>query len=203
MNPPRSFPGASDAGPPLPVGGVRLALPHAEPEPPGLEKRAAVALVLGPRDELLFIRRAEREGDPWSGDMAFPGGRMEPQDASIRHTAMRETHEEVGLELSDAHFLGALPPLRSPVRLPTAAFGVFPFVFRVQVWPGDFRTSDEVAALHRFALERLLSDEGRGTFRYDRNGYDVELPRLDLDGVRIWGLTLRMLDALLERVRGG
>lgn len=180
-----------------------LRLPAEEPEPPGLEKRAAVALVVGPDDELLFIRRAERPGDPWSGDMAFPGGRMEALDASLRHTAMRETHEEVGIDLSGASYVGALPPLRSPVRLPTAAFGVFPFVFRASAWPEAFRTSEEVAALHRFPMERLLSGDGRGSFRYDRNGYDLDLPCLDLDGVRIWGLTLRMLDALLDRVRGG
>jgi 8-oxo-dGTP pyrophosphatase MutT (NUDIX family) len=178
-----------------------LALPTEEPEPPGLEKRAAVALIVGPHDELLFIRRAERAGDPWSGDMAFPGGRAEPHDPSVRATAVRETMEEIGLDLHGAAYLGALPPLRSPTRLPSANFGVFPFVFRVEAWPCAFTLSGEVAAVHRFTLERLIVGEGRGTFRYDRNGYDLELPHVDLDGVRVWGLTLRMVDALVERVR--
>ncbi|MDP5071772.1 MAG: NUDIX domain-containing protein, partial [Congregibacter sp.] len=68
----------------------------------GIMKRAAVALVLQLRDGelgVLMIRRAEREGDPWSGQMAFPGGRMDKTDANGYAVAVRETHEEVGLLL--------------------------------------------------------------------------------------------------------
>jgi hypothetical protein len=97
-------------------------------------------------------------------------------------------------------FLGALPPLQTPVRLPIGNFGVFPFVWRVDAWPGQFVTSDEVAAVHRYAFDRLASGEGRSTFRYVGHGRDVELPCVDLDGARIWGLTLRMVDTLLERL---
>jgi len=65
--------------------------------------RAAVALVFcAPPDaepELLFIERARREGDPWSGHMAFPGGRRDAKDTDIAATAARETLEEVGLAL--------------------------------------------------------------------------------------------------------
>src|SRR5262245_41364530 len=65
--------------------------------------RAAVALVFcappGAEPELLFIERARREGDPWSGHMAFPGGRRDPKDTDLAATAARETHEEVGLGL--------------------------------------------------------------------------------------------------------
>ena len=73
--------------------------------------RAAVAMVLraataGP--EVLFIERARREGDPWSGHMAFPGGRLDPVDASTRAAAERETLEEVGLSLDDALHIGRL-----------------------------------------------------------------------------------------------
>ena len=65
-------------------------------------REAAVAAILRPGDhtEALFILRASREGDPWSGQMAFPGGHKDPEDISIRHTAERETWEEIGLDLS-------------------------------------------------------------------------------------------------------
>ena len=74
-------------------------------------REAAVAAILRPGDhtEALFILRASREGDPWSGQMAFPGGHKDPEDISIRHTAERETWEEIGLDLSrHARHLGGV-----------------------------------------------------------------------------------------------
>ena len=72
---------------------------------------AAVAMVLreGPQGvEALFIERARRDGDPWSGQMAFPGGRWETVDGSLRETAARETFEELSVDLSDSPYLGYL-----------------------------------------------------------------------------------------------
>ncbi|NCO50914.1 MAG: NUDIX domain-containing protein, partial [Deltaproteobacteria bacterium] len=57
-------------------------------------------------EELLFIRRAERENDPWSGDIAFPGGGIEAQDIDCRAAAERETREEIGLSLTQKEYLG-------------------------------------------------------------------------------------------------
>ena len=73
--------------------------------------RAAVAMILRERDarsEVLFIERAKKDSDPWSGHMELPGGRVDPGDTGTRHTAGRETHEEVGVSLA------AGPPLRRP-----------------------------------------------------------------------------------------
>jgi len=178
----------------------RLNLPAAFPDPEAVARRAAVAVVIGPEDELLFIRRAEREGDPWSGDMAFPGGREEPHDPSPRATAERETFEEVGLDLAGARFLGALPPMTTPLRLPTKSFGIHPYVFRLDAWPA-LRTSEEVAAIHRFGLHRMLAGEGRGEFTWRGHGVERVLPCVRLDGTFVWGLTLRVVDDLLERLR--
>ena len=94
------------------------------------ERCAAVSVLLadGPRGvELLLIRRAIRPSDPWSGHMALPGGHQEAQDASLLETAVRETREEIGLDLSrDAELLGALDDVApvAPVRIL-----VRPFVF--------------------------------------------------------------------------
>jgi 8-oxo-dGTP pyrophosphatase MutT (NUDIX family) len=78
------------------------------------KRQAAVAMVLraaseGP--EVLFIERARHESDPWSGHMAFPGGRVDPGDPDPRAAAERETFEEVGLEIHGARYLGRLPDL--------------------------------------------------------------------------------------------
>jgi 8-oxo-dGTP pyrophosphatase MutT (NUDIX family) len=77
---------------------------------------AAVAVVLREADggpEVLFIERARRAGDPWSGHMAFPGGRIDPEDAHARGAAERETREEVGVDLAGAEPLGRLDDLRA------------------------------------------------------------------------------------------
>src|SRR5690606_14765846 len=105
--------------------------PFEADEPP----RAAVAAILreterGP--EVLFIRRAENERDPWSGHMAFPGGRLEPNDPSLVHTAVRETAEEVGLDL-DAH--GELLARLDDVPTHTTSLVVRPFVWAVRETP--------------------------------------------------------------------
>ena len=77
--------------------------------------RAAVAVVLRAgedrRPEVLFIKRAQHPGDPWSGHMAFPGGRIDLTDATIQSAAERETLEEVGLSLDAAESLGRLDDL--------------------------------------------------------------------------------------------
>ncbi|MEW5916470.1 MAG: CoA pyrophosphatase, partial [Gemmatimonadota bacterium] len=86
-------------------------------ETDGAPRRAAVALVFRSSDvgeaELLVIRRAEHQGDPWSGQMGLPGGRQEPNDTSLEHTAVRETFEETGIDLStDGFVIGPLDELR-------------------------------------------------------------------------------------------
>ncbi len=163
-------------------------------------RRAAVAAVLSPDADLLFIRRADRDGDPWSGHMAFPGGRVDPVDASVRAAAERETLEEVGLDLSRAgRFLGPLDELVTPVRTGPAAMVITPFVYRL-AGPVSLHLNHEVAAVHWFSLRRLAGGQGRGSFQLDWKGQTWTMPCIDLDGVRIWGLTLRMLDDLVERL---
>jgi 8-oxo-dGTP pyrophosphatase MutT (NUDIX family) len=78
-------------------------------------KQASVALVLRQQRgvlEMLFIERAKRSGDPWSGQMAFPGGRREAHDPDIRVAAERETLEELDLVLADAGVLGRIDDLQ-------------------------------------------------------------------------------------------
>ncbi|MCB9781011.1 MAG: CoA pyrophosphatase [Alphaproteobacteria bacterium] len=164
-------------------------------------RRAAVAAVLCPEGRLLFIKRSEREGDPWSGHMAFPGGRVDPTDASVQAAAVRETWEEVGLDLArHGRLVGRLDDQRSPQRRGPMSLVISPFVYRLDAEPPALAPNHEVADVHWFSLQRLASDEGRGTFEMDWRGQTWVMPRIDLDGVRVWGLTLRMVEDLLERV---
>lgn len=180
----------------------RLRLPTGTPSLPEGRREAAVAAVFGPDDHLCLIRRAEHEGDPWSGHMAFPGGRREPDDADLLATAIREVHEELGLDLAPTQCLGALSPQVSPrIGLDSRRHLVIvPYVFRVERW-GEFRLSAEVGSVHLLHAPRLLGGEGRDQFRYQGHGYDLDLPCVTFEGTFIWGMTLRMLDELAERLR--
>jgi len=162
--------------------------------------RAAVALVL--RDggagkiELLFIRRAEHEKDPWSGHMGFPGGRAEPGDESLEATAVRETREETELDLARSGVrIGALDEVKALARGRPVDLAIAPFVFRLRERLDGF-PSHEVVSLHWLSLERLLAPETRSTMRYPHEDSLLELPCLRVEGLVIWGLTYRMFDNL-------
>lgn len=178
------------------LGRVPKARPTVEPS----AGRAAVALVFRPGPDLLFIRRSEREGDPWSGHMAFPGGRVDAVDADDRATAERETWEEVGLDLArHGRLLGALDPLVTPRAASRRQLVVCPFVYALSADP-LLRVNDEVAAVHWFSFDRLLAGEGRTTRTWTWMEQSMVLPSVHLDGIEVWGLTLRMLDDLIDIV---
>jgi 8-oxo-dGTP pyrophosphatase MutT (NUDIX family) len=164
--------------------------------------RAAVALVFregaAGRLELLFIRRAEHEKDPWSGHVGFPGGRAEPGDPGLEATAVRETFEETGLDLArDGEGLGALDEVKALARGRPVDLVISPFVFRLRERL-DGAPSHEVVSLHWLPLERLLATEARSTLPYTHEGAVLELPCLRIDGLVIWGLTYRMFENLRE-----
>ena len=181
-------------------GLVRALSAHSPLRVPGDTPRAAVALVLRERAEagleLLFIRRAEHEKDPWSGQMGFPGGRREPRDADLAATAVRETREETGLDLAGAgERLGALDEVVALARGRPVDLVIAPFVFRLRRRL-DGAPSHEVVSLHWLPLERLLAPATRSTLQYQHEGTVLELPCLRIDGLVIWGLTHRMFESL-------
>ena len=186
---------------------VRRAVGSRPPVPvaPPLPSRAAVALVLRDGDsgiELLFIRRAEQPLDPWSGQMAFPGGRAEPGDADLVATAVRETREEIGVDLAlAAEPLGALDEVRAMARMRPMDLSILPLVYRLAA-PGATRLSGEVRSVHWLPLAALLGAELRSTMEYVHDGAPVQFPCVRVDDVVIWGLTFRMLIALGERLLG-
>jgi len=177
---------------------IRAALAAREPVrvPDAVSSRAAVALILrgGPAGlDVLFIRRAEDPRDPWSGQMAFPGGRSEPGDADLLVTAMRETAEEIGLDLHrEAEYLGCLDEVRAMARLRPMDLAITPFVFYAPR-DSDMTPSQEVTSIHWLPLESLLSPEARSSFEYRHEGGVLSFPSLRVQDVVIWGLTYRML----------
>jgi 8-oxo-dGTP pyrophosphatase MutT (NUDIX family) len=166
-------------------------------------RQAAVALILREREagpEVLFIERAQREGDPWSGHMAFPGGRLEPQDPHIRATAERETAEEIGLSLADAEHLGHLgdvlgnPRVQTDLVISAHAYEVPPEV------PPLTLEQAEVADALWFPVAQLHDPERHVHFstpplrRARFPGIEVGVPERQV----VWGLTYRFLDIFFE-----
>lgn len=163
----------------------------------GTAHAAAVALVLrtgtqGP--EALFIRRAEHPQDPWSGHIGLPGGRAEGHDAGLLHTAIRETEEEIGLSLdSDQHLLGALDETRASARTRSIDMKIAPFVFATESAPDQLILSDEVAATHWIPLSDLFDSIHTASIAVPLGEQTFRFPAIELQGLTIWGLTLRML----------
>ena len=165
--------------------------------------RAAVALILREDRgglEILLIRRADHPLDPWSGQMAFPGGRAEPGDVSLAATAVRETLEETGIDLArEAEFLGPLDEVQAMARLRPVDLAIAPFVYRLH-GPGQATLSDEVRSVHWLPLDLLLRPECRSTLDYAHLDAVLRFPCLRVQELEIWGLTYRMFVGLAERL---
>lgn len=168
-------------------------------------KRAAVALILQLREGelgVLMIRRAEREGDPWSGQMAFPGGRMEPDDRNGLETARRETVEEIGLHLgAQEPCIGRLTELNATRRRFRRGLIITPYVFHLKRGV-NFHPNYEVQEVVWVPLEFLLDTDNRSEMTWNYGGMKLRMPCYDYQGRRIWGLSLRMLDELMDVVDG-
>jgi len=184
---------------------IRRALSDHEPEILTATPRnhAAVAMILreaDPGPEVLFIERARRRGDPWSGHMAFPGGRIEPVDRDAREAAERETLEEVGLSLAGAESLGRLADLRGRhAGRPDAAMVISGFVYHAAETE-PLRLNGEVADAFWFPLAALAEAERHVEYKVVR-GSRTRFPGIcvgDDERHVVWGLTYRFLEVFLE-----
>jgi 8-oxo-dGTP pyrophosphatase MutT (NUDIX family) len=171
-------------------------------EPAAGAAQAAVALVLrfAPEMEILLIRRSEHDGDPWSGHMAFPGGRRDAGDRDALETAIRETAEEVGLDLRrDADHLGELDTLPAMARGRRLDLVIVPHVFVARRSP-ELVLSDEVEEALWAPVAPLVEGKADTVRPYRYEGYDLELPAYQVREHVVWGLTYRMLGMLFERL---
>jgi len=186
----------------LDLAWIRQRLAAHPPEPIASEKverRAAVAAVLRfapdrPGCDLLFILRASHPDDPWSGHMAFPGGRTEDRDASALDTACRETREELELDLRrHGELLGQLDDIRASAGGRVLPLAISPLVFRLTE-PAPLRPQpDEVEEIHWVPAAHLLDPASATTVPYVLNGLRFELPSIQVGERVIWGLTYMML----------
>lgn len=173
-------------------------------QPTKTTRQAAVAIVLHEEQErtnVLFIKRATFEGDPWSGDMAFPGGHKDPADNSFKDAAIRETFEEIGLDLAKSEHIGPLSHQRASNRGRAIDMIVAPHVFAVDQIPPlviDEREVDEVVwgSFDAMIQGNILDVEYKtvGDSAVQFNGYRLSVQHF------VWGLTYRTLQTLFSAV---
>jgi 8-oxo-dGTP pyrophosphatase MutT (NUDIX family) len=145
---------------------------------------------------VLLVRRAEREGDPWSGHMALPGGHEHESDRDLLDTARRETLEEVGVDLMQGELLGRLDdvnPMRSLELL------VRPFVFWTTA-PPALTLSEEVAEALWVPLDALAEGSLRSTREVEVRGTRLTVPAFVVGERVVWGMTYHLLEQFLARV---
>lgn len=171
---------------------------EADPTPsPGSDDRLAAVLapiVLEPEPSVVFTVRAAALSRH-AGEISFPGGLQDPGE-TLAETALREAHEEIGLDPSLPRLLGALPPVHTFV----SGILVVPFVGTLDLAPAFRVNTAEIDEVLVFGVERLASAER--TVTYDRpDGGAWRGFAYELDGHTVWGATGWMLHTLLETIR--
>jgi len=191
------------------VDGVAVGEPEAPAaghpgDPADPPRRAAVAAVLrvrGGDPDVLLMRRAHHERDPWSGHISFPGGSHESADPDLRATAVRETQEELGLDLdTSARLVTRLAPLPAVAGGRIVPMEITPYVF---VQHTDVELVLGAEAREAFWLPLGLAASGALDTEHEwrRDRVVRRLPAWEYEGRVVWGLTFRMLGQLLDVVR--
>jgi 8-oxo-dGTP pyrophosphatase MutT (NUDIX family) len=166
----------------------------------GIRREAAVSLLLRPRDqlEILLIKRALHDTDPWSGHVALPGGRRDATDEDLLATAIRETEEEVAVSVRrDDAFIGALDELAPRnKRLPPIV--IAPFVFAVPSDTSATANPGEVDAAIWVPLSALRDEDAASEILIELEGGSRAFPSLTYGEYVIWGLTHRILVQFLD-----
>lgn len=186
---------------------IRIHLAAHDPErlpiTPATRLAAEVALVLaGPPEDLsiCFIKRAEHPKDPWSGQMALPGGRCDPEDARPRDAAIRESREEVGLLLESSEWLGELSHVQLRRRGLDVDGILSPFVFHAGTDHPPLTPNYEVAAASWIPVRELWDRTNTTTHTWEGNGQRHQFPGIKTAPGTIWGLTYRVLLSLADVV---
>ena len=165
------------------------------------DRKAAVAIALHEGSggvEMLMIKRAVREGDPWSGHMGFPGGRRDPDDASCLACAIRETREEIGLDLDEhASLLCELSDVNTGWRPDRPEMLIAPYVYWLERM-SSLTLNHEVDDVVWVPMAFLGDASNRQALQWEWRGRAIESDAYYYQDNQIWGLSLMMIDELLS-----
>ena len=152
------------------------------------EANAAVAILLKPDDQdisILFVKRAENPRDPWSGQIALPGGKRERKDRNLKETVFREVLEETGINLLNrCRFLGVTGAVRSRLN---PEMKIIPFVFLLEHEPVIQLNMDELERYYWISIKDIVRNKRIVKFSFGTRSAFV------VGDIKIWGLTFRIL----------
>jgi 8-oxo-dGTP pyrophosphatase MutT (NUDIX family) len=166
---------------------------------PALARPSSILILFYRRDGkwfLPFIQRPVYNG-VHSGQISFPGGKCEKEDPDYCSTALRESHEEIGIAPEDVNVVGALTPL----YIPNSNFYVYPQVGWIDYYPEFIPDPTEVEEIIEVPLDLLLHKNNVKHFSKEINGTQLKAPYFDAGGKKIWGATAMMLSEMLEVIR--
>ncbi len=156
---------------------------------------AAVALILKPKGndfEILLVRRARNPADPWSGQIALPGGKRDPKDHSLKETVTRETLEETGINLDKHRFLGVTTVLESE---PRRGLCILPFIILLEHDAEIKLNSNELEAYTWVPYEEII--HSNSTYKYSFGRVPAYIIKQDV----VWGITHRILSDFNQAVQ--
>ena len=159
------------------------------------EANTAVALILksaGDDFDVLLVRRIQNPKDPWSGQMALPGGKREPKDVDLRATAIRETLEETCIDLHNSRFLGVTSAFQTD---PRPNLRILPFITVLNREQNIKLCTSELEMSIWVPVEKIA--QSRGTTQISRG----EVPAFILENAVVWGITYRILNDFLNAIK--
>ena len=160
--------------------------------------RAGVAIVLREDDHICMIRRATKNTDYWSGHMGFPGGREESRDSNLLQTAIRETQEEISLNLHPHQYQLRLPDMKHSHLQVSGFVFALPSTVEYELIPDP----KEVAKIHWLSLHDFLKPDLRSTRVADYKGQTWNMPVVHIGEADVWGISLYFIEHLLRILQG-
>jgi 8-oxo-dGTP pyrophosphatase MutT (NUDIX family) len=154
---------------------------------------AVVLLLKSQRNDfgVLFVKRVENPSDPWSGQMALPGGKRKPKDKDLKDTVMRETMEETGIKLDDCRFLGVLTAIRSK---PKPKIKILPFIVLLEDEPKLKLNKAELESFIWVPFEEVVQSKGTVEFSFGK------VPAYIFADAIVWGITYKILSKFVKAV---
>jgi 8-oxo-dGTP pyrophosphatase MutT (NUDIX family) len=164
-----------------------------------LTRESSVLILLYPKDNEIFIPFIQRPtyNGVHSGQVSLPGGKQEPTDSNLLQTALRETNEEIGINIEDINIIGKL----SHIHIPNSNFNVWPYVGYTTITPIFFPDPIEVKSIIEAPLHKLLKPTTIEFFERKINGHTIKAPYFNINNYQIWGATAMIVSELIDIIQ--